>query len=87
MARSRRIFSFTGYGSTIRLPALFGCGSYFSSCKTDKYYFQIKIPDCFKGIVSRNFGGLQIVLMNRAWVSDVLLEVYLILNFCFYLVV
>ena len=33
-----------------------------------------------KGIVSRDFGGLQIILMNRLCVTDVLLEVYSFLN-------
>ena len=30
----------------------------------------------FKGIVSQDFGGLQIIFMHRAWVLDVSLEVY-----------
>ena len=29
-----------------------------------------------KGIVSIDFGGLHIILMNRTWVPDVPLEVY-----------
>ena len=35
----------------------------------------------FKGIVSRDFGGLQIILMDGACVKDVPLEVYIFLNF------
>ena len=34
----------------------------------------------FKGIVSRDFGGLQIILMDRIYVPDVSLEVYSFLN-------
>ena len=36
-----------------------------------------------KGIVSRNFGGLQMILMDEAWVPDVPLEVYFV-NFFFH---
>ena len=39
----------------------------------------------FKGIVSRDFGGLQMILMNRIGVPDVPLEVYSFLNFRFYI--
>ena len=38
----------------------------------------------FKGIVSRDFEGLQMILMNRTWVPDVPLEVYSFLNLIFY---
>ena len=34
----------------------------------------------FKGIVSRDFGGLQMILMDRIYVPDVPLEVYSFLN-------
>ena len=34
----------------------------------------------FKGIVSRDFGGLHIILMDRIGVPDVPLEVYYFLN-------
>ena len=34
----------------------------------------------FKGIVSRNFGGLQMILMDRIGVPDVPLEVYSFFN-------
>ena len=34
----------------------------------------------FKGIVSRDFGGLQMILMERIFVPDVPLEVYSLLN-------
>ena len=34
----------------------------------------------FKGIVSRDFGGLQIILMDRINVPDVPLQVYWFLN-------
>ena len=37
----------------------------------------------FKGIVSRDFGGLQMILLNRIGVPDVLLEVYSFLIFVF----
>ena len=37
-----------------------------------------RIP--FKGIVSRDFEGLQMILMDRIGVPDVLLEVYSFLN-------
>ena len=33
-----------------------------------------------KGIVSRDFEGLHMILMNRTWVPDVPLEVYYFLN-------
>ena len=34
----------------------------------------------FKGIVSRDFGGLQMILMDRIYVPDVPQEIYLFLN-------
>ena len=40
----------------------------------------------FKGIVSRDFGGLQMILMKRIVVPDVPLDVYLFLNFRFHVV-
>ena len=40
-----------------------------------------------KGIVSRDFGGLQMILMDRIWVPDVPLEAYSVLNFRFYIVI
>ena len=40
----------------------------------------------FKGIVSRDFEVLQIIFMKRTWFLDVPLEVYLFLNFRFYIV-
>ena len=39
-----------------------------------------------KGIVSRDFGGLHMILMNRIVVPDVPLDVYLFLNFRFHIV-
>ena len=36
---------------------------------------------CLKGIVSRDFEWLQMILMNRSCVPDVLLKVYSFLNF------
>ena len=41
----------------------------------------------FKGIVSRDFGGLQMILMDRIGVPDVPLEVYSFLNFRFHIVI
>ena len=41
----------------------------------------------FKGIVSRDFGGLQMIMMGRIGVNDVPLKVYSFLNFCFHLVI
>ena len=38
------------------------------------------------GIVSRDFEVLQIIFMKRTWFLDVPLEVYLFLNFRFYIV-
>ena len=38
----------------------------------------------FKGIVSRNFGGLQMILMDRIGVPDVPLEVYFLFIFVLY---
>ena len=40
----------------------------------------------FKGIVSRDFEWLQMILMNRSWVPDVPLVVYYCLNFRFHIV-
>ena len=40
----------------------------------------------FKGIVSRDFEGLQMILMDRIGVPDVPLEVYYFLNFRFHIV-
>ena len=39
-----------------------------------------------KGIVSRDFGGLQMILMDRIVVPIVRLDVYLFLNFRFHIV-
>ena len=39
----------------------------------------------FKGIVSQDFGGLQMILLNRIGVPDVPLEVYSFLNFRFHI--
>ena len=39
------------------------------------------------GIVSRDFEGLQMILMNRLYVPDVPLEVYSFLNFRFHIVI
>ena len=36
-----------------------------------------------KGIVSRDFGGLQMILIDRIGVPDVPLDVYFFLNFRF----
>ena len=41
----------------------------------------------FKGIVSRDFEWLQMILINRLCVPDVLLDVYSFLNFRFHVVV
>ena len=43
----------------------------------EKVNLDILKINVLKGIVSRDFGGLQMILMNRAWVPDVPLEVYL----------
>ena len=40
----------------------------------------------FKGIFSRDFEGLQMILINRLCVPDVPLEVYSFLNFRFHIV-
>ena len=40
-----------------------------------------------KRIVSRDFGGLQMILMNRTWGPDVPLEVYSFFNFRFHIVI
>ena len=40
-----------------------------------------------KGIVSRDFGGLQMILMDRIGVPDVPLEAYSFLNFRFHIVI
>ena len=48
-----------------------------------KYAFHKNI----KGIVSRDFGGLQMILINRLCVPDVPLEVYSFLNFRFHIVI
>ena len=40
-----------------------------------------------KGIVSRDFGGLQMILVNRIGIPDVPLEVYSFLNFRFLIVI
>ena len=40
----------------------------------------------FKGTVSRDFQCLQMISMNRAWVPDVSLKVYSLLNFPFHIV-
>ena len=40
-----------------------------------------------KGIVTRDFGGLQMILMDRIGVPDVPLEAYSFLNFCFHIVI
>ena len=39
-----------------------------------------------KGIFSRDFGGLQMTLMDKIGVLDVPLDVYLFLNFLFHIV-
>ena len=39
-----------------------------------------------KWIVSRDFGGLQMILMKRTWVPDVTLVVYSFLNFRFHII-
>ena len=38
----------------------------------------------FEGIVSRDFDWLQMILMNRTWVSDVPLEVFFLFSFSFF---
>ena len=40
----------------------------------------------FKGIVSRDFGGLQMILMDRIGVPDVPLKDYIFSNSCFHIV-
>ena len=39
-----------------------------------------------KGIVSRDFGWLQMILMDSIWVPDVPLKDYIFSNFCFRIV-
>ena len=51
-----------------------------------RYFKKSKYITELKGIVSRDFGGLQMILMNRIVVPDVPLDVYLFLNFCFHIV-
>ena len=41
----------------------------------------------FKGIVSRDFGGMQMILMDRIGVPDIPLEVYSLKKFCFHIVI
>ena len=41
--------------------------------------------DPFKGIVSRDFRGLQVILMDRAWVPDIQPEVYLFVILLFHI--
>ena len=53
----------------------------------DCYLQYLKVLTHFKGIVSRDFGGLQMILINRIGVPDVPLEVYSFLNFCFHIVI
>ena len=43
----------------------------------------VVIGNTLKGIVSRDFGGLQMILMNRIGVPDVPLEVYSFFKFSF----
>ena len=43
---------------------------------------QIKFENT-KRIVSQDFGGLQIILMERTWVPGIPLDVYLFNNSCF----
>ena len=59
-----------------------------------KYMYRHAPPDLntvnactlLKGIVSRDFEGLQMILMNRSWVPDVPLVVCYFLNFRFHIV-
>ena len=51
--------------------------------KVSPYVFDLYLAQ-FKGIVSRDFEWLQIILMNRLYVPDVPLEVYSFLNFRFH---
>ena len=41
--------------------------------------------DPFKGIVSRDFRGLQVILMDRAWVPGIQPEVYLFVILLFHI--
>ena len=41
-------------------------------------------PILFKGRVSRDFGGLQMILLDRILVPDVLLEVLFSFSYCFF---
>ena len=48
--------------------------------------FQLLAESALKGIVSRDFRCLQMILMDRIVVPDVPLEVYYFLNFRFHIV-
>ena len=39
-----------------------------------------------KGIVSQDFHGLQMILIDRAWVPGFLLDVKFFLNSCFHII-
>ena len=46
----------------------------------------LKYKKMLKRIVSQDFEGLQMLFMNRTWVTDVLLDVFSFLNSCFHIV-
>ena len=47
--------------------------------------FTVQITSQFKGIVSRDFEGLQKILMKRTWVPDVPLKVHSFLKLHFHI--
>ena len=50
------------------------------SCPASRFVGSVSLSLTFKGIVSQDFEGLQMVLMDRIGVPDVPLEVYSFLN-------
>ena len=50
--------------------------SLFISCFAVEIFVMLHEKYVFKGIVSRDFEGLQMILMNRTWVPYVPLKVY-----------
>ena len=84
---SSRIFSLGMHGKYVYMKKLS-----FVSTKKWVYFSRLnKLSTvrfrALKGIVSQDFGGLQMILMDRIGVPDVQLEVYSFLNFCFHIVI
>ena len=51
----------------------------------DTTFQKVGTVPALKGIVSRDFEGLQMILMNRSWVPEVPLVVCYFLNFRFHI--